>query len=175
MGIVQRIRGRRRRGERGATLVEFAILAPLLFILVFAIIEFGRLGFAYAELWTSAREGARYSTTVGNTGGDPNLPNFVDCAGIREAARSKLTTRALSDSDILVAYVDPGTGSLLADCQAGGAPLPSESGNIDPGTEIRISVAGDFNSLLPLVGPFLESIPLDSTQSRSVHLGVLGG
>lgn len=55
--------GRRRtdrgRGERGASLVEFALVAPLLFLLIFGIIEFG-WGFSqYLDTRHGAREGAR--------------------------------------------------------------------------------------------------------------------
>jgi Flp pilus assembly protein TadG len=45
---------RRRRG-RGAVMVEFALVAPLLFILLFGIIEFG---FAFVQ-WLDVRHGAR--------------------------------------------------------------------------------------------------------------------
>jgi Flp pilus assembly protein TadG len=59
--------------RRGAALVEFAIVLPLLFALVFGIIEFGFLFYNKAMLTNASREGARlgilYSfptrTTVG--------------------------------------------------------------------------------------------------------------
>lgn len=61
MGIVQRIRDRRRRGERGAALVEFAILAPLLILLLIGLIEFGWLFAQYNQVRHGVREGARYA------------------------------------------------------------------------------------------------------------------
>ena len=54
------------RGQEGASAVEFAIIAPLLFMLVFAIIGFG---IAFMQLQTirgAVREGARISA-VGAT------------------------------------------------------------------------------------------------------------
>ena len=45
--------------ESGAALVEFAIIAPLLLLLVFGIIEFGRAYNAQNSLTHAAREGAR--------------------------------------------------------------------------------------------------------------------
>ncbi len=49
----------RRRGERGAAAVEFAIVLPLLFVLLFGIIEFGILFYNYQVITNASREGAR--------------------------------------------------------------------------------------------------------------------
>jgi Flp pilus assembly protein TadG len=58
-----------RRGERGATAVEFAVILPILVVLVFGIIAFG-FGFArWVALTNGAREGARYMAI--NSAGDP--------------------------------------------------------------------------------------------------------
>lgn len=47
------------KNQDGATLVEFALIAPLLFLLIFGIIEFGLLLFNQHVITTSSREGAR--------------------------------------------------------------------------------------------------------------------
>jgi Flp pilus assembly protein TadG len=46
--------------ERGGSLVEFAIILPLLLILLFGIIEFGLLLYNQAVLTNASREGARF-------------------------------------------------------------------------------------------------------------------
>jgi len=51
---------RRARGERGAAMVELAIVLPVLLLLVFGIIEMGRLYNAQVTLTHAAREGIRY-------------------------------------------------------------------------------------------------------------------
>jgi len=50
-----------RQPERGAALVEFAILVPVLAILVFGTIDFGRVWQVEEQLKNSAREGANYA------------------------------------------------------------------------------------------------------------------
>jgi Flp pilus assembly protein TadG len=50
---------RRCRDERGVALVEFALIAPILFMLVFGIYAFGRAYNAKVELTGAVREGAR--------------------------------------------------------------------------------------------------------------------
>ena len=50
---------RGRAGDRGATAVEFALLLPLLLMMVFGLIDFGRALNAQLTLTQAAREGAR--------------------------------------------------------------------------------------------------------------------
>jgi Flp pilus assembly protein TadG len=57
---------RRGRGERGVAVVEFALVAPLLFILIFAIIDLGRAYSTLNQLAASAREGARLAAVLAN-------------------------------------------------------------------------------------------------------------
>jgi Flp pilus assembly protein TadG len=51
--------GRRLRGERGASAVEFAMIVPLLLALVLGIAEFGHAFSVQGTLSSAAREGAR--------------------------------------------------------------------------------------------------------------------
>ena len=51
---------RRMRGdERGAVAVEFALVVPLLLMVIFAIVEFGLIYNAQIQVTAAAREGAR--------------------------------------------------------------------------------------------------------------------
>ncbi len=50
---------RRARRRRGATVVEFALVAPLLILLIFGMFEFGRMMMVEQILTNAAREGAR--------------------------------------------------------------------------------------------------------------------
>ncbi len=58
---------RRKRDESGAALVEFALIAPLLVLLVLGIIEFGWLFGQYNDVRHGAREGGRYASVNGGT------------------------------------------------------------------------------------------------------------
>lgn len=53
----------RRDDPRGQALVEFAIIAPLLFLLLFGTIQFGFLLAGQVGMTNAAREAARYATT----------------------------------------------------------------------------------------------------------------
>ena len=54
--VVRHARGKHR---RGAAVVEFAVIAPLLFMLIFGMLEFGRLIMVQQVLTNASREGAR--------------------------------------------------------------------------------------------------------------------
>ena len=56
-----------RREERGSVVVEFALVLPILMLLLFGIIEFGRGYNAKIQLTSAVREGARKVALGGTT------------------------------------------------------------------------------------------------------------
>jgi Flp pilus assembly protein TadG len=62
---------RRRRWLPGQSIVEFALVAPVFFMLVFGTIEFGRLIWTAHELENGTREAMRYAAVHGSTSGAP--------------------------------------------------------------------------------------------------------
>jgi Flp pilus assembly protein TadG len=64
----------RSRGRRGQALVEFAISALLVLVMIFAVVEFGRMLLVYTTVTDAARLGARYAITHGTVpGGTANV------------------------------------------------------------------------------------------------------
>ena len=57
--MLKLIRKRRRDGEKGQALAEFALLVPIFLILLFAIVDFGIGFYSYISITNAAREGAR--------------------------------------------------------------------------------------------------------------------
>lgn len=62
---------RLRKGEHGQALVEMALVLPLFLLLLFGVIEMGRVGYAYITVSNAAREGGRIAT-IGGTDLDIN-------------------------------------------------------------------------------------------------------
>src|SRR5947199_10201023 len=54
-----------RRSRRGAAIIEFALLAPVLFMLILGMIEFGRVLMVAQLLTDAAREGGRQAVLAG--------------------------------------------------------------------------------------------------------------
>jgi len=58
---------RRHRGQESQALIEFALISPILLLLIFGIIDIGRAVFYYDTLNHAAREGARAAATAPST------------------------------------------------------------------------------------------------------------
>lgn len=61
------VSNKRRRSSRGATLIEFALCAFLLVIVLLSVVEMGRMVLVYTTVTNAARAGARYAIVHGST------------------------------------------------------------------------------------------------------------
>ena len=76
-----------RKKRRGATVVEFAFVAPVLFLLVFGMIEFGRMVMVQQILTNASREGARMAVLDGTTAAEvtTTVTNYLTATSISGA------------------------------------------------------------------------------------------
>jgi hypothetical protein len=89
--------------ERGQATVEFALVILLLMLLVFGIVDFSRLLFAYATMSNGVREGARYGIVhPPYNAGNPSDPNTQ---AIIRHARAMMV---LIGGDATISVVYPG-------------------------------------------------------------------
>lgn len=84
-------------GDRGASLVEFGIVAPLLLLLLFGVVEFGLLFGKKLDVSQGAREGARlaavnYQATDGSTGATQTTEIVTATCQRMEVASSTVIT-----------------------------------------------------------------------------------
>ena len=88
-----------RRSERGASLIETALVLPLLLLLVGGIVDFGFAFNNYITITNAAREGARYAS---------RFPNDAD--GILNAAKQEATNFGviLTDDELTISPDPPG-------------------------------------------------------------------
>jgi len=73
-----------RRSARGQSLVEFAVLAGILLVILMGIEEFSRLWYANITVHNAARVGAEY--------GAQNFTTAQDAVGIENAVREEMVT-----------------------------------------------------------------------------------
>lgn len=85
-------------GERGATLVEFAIALSVFLVAMFGVIEFGRAIWVHNALADAARRGARYAVlhSASDAAAVKNVVVYGDPAGGTQATVPNLTTTNVS-------------------------------------------------------------------------------
>ena len=88
----------RRRSENGQSLVEMALVAPLLLLLLAGVVDFGRAFHDYIVIMNSAREGARIASRLPCRAGSitqrQTLKTTIQNAVIQEAVNSGVTLAA---------------------------------------------------------------------------------
>ncbi len=165
---------RRTRWNSGQGLVEFALVIPILLIVVYAIIEGGRLLFIYSSIAAAGREAARYAAGIGNVGSNTAL--YDDCNGILAAATRIGTFAGVKPSDITIAYdkgpgttshvyCTPTTGTLEDNNIINGNPMPPGIGY-----RIDITVKTKYNPIVPVLP--ISSLTLQSQNSHTLLIEV---
>ena len=143
--------------SRAQGLVEFALVLPLLLLLIFGIMELGRLLVIYTSVATSSREAARYASGAGKISGGTNY--YLDCTGIRSSAKRVAVLIGLSDANINISYDHgPGTSVFSSTCPAG---TPVKMGD-----RVTVQVTGQYQPLFGLVN--LPAFPISAATSRTI-------
>lgn len=140
------------KGQRGATLVEFALVATVFLILVFGILDFARLLQSWVTVQHAAREGTRYALT-GRSDCDVAPDDRSAC--IIYAAEDATTGLAGAPGAIDVSmrtwaypdYADPPVeGSAGTACDA-----------------IEVKVEYDHQLVAPLISSIVDHVPISAS------------
>lgn len=135
------------RQENGASLVEFALVMPLLAILISAIINFGHLAINYVNLTMAMNAGIAYA--ISNPTTTSNIPTKMKSA--------------INDNSLSI------TTTQFCQCSNGTAPgcTTKCSDNILPGTYVTINAS---KSLSFLVLNFILPDPFTISASVTVRI-----
>lgn len=99
------------RSQAGQSLTEFALLLPLLVLVLLGVVEVARIYESYVTITNAAREGARYGIEHPTITGDCATDKTIKYRTCQEAANSDIT---LTSGDITVSCPDASGG----DCSA---------------------------------------------------------
>src|SRR6185503_784156 len=92
--------------SRAQAMVEFAIALPILLLLLYGVLEAGRLLFLYSTVVTASRQAVRYGAATGEN--DLGTPRYNDCDGIRAAANKVAFLSGPGGFDNVTIYWDTG-------------------------------------------------------------------
>jgi Flp pilus assembly protein TadG len=139
-GLLKRCR--RFKGEAGATLIEAALIIPLLMLFTFGTIDFASLFYAYLALENGISQATRFAVT-GNQMNDPANPgNLLSrTASIETAMRQATPTLTLADTAFTFTHMPSGGGGWIAGV---GGPSDIE----------KVSVNYTWTILTPIIRPF---------------------
>ena len=127
---------RRKKNEQGQAVVEFAVILPVLLLILFAILQFGVVFNNYIQVTAAAREGAR-KAAVSRTAGN--------CAAVQALATSAARTAApgLDQSKMAVTVTATCTNNAYA-----------------PGTDTKVTVTYPY--AISIIGRVVASGNLSS-------------
>lgn len=149
--------------EEGSAMVEFAITASLLFILLFGVMELCWALYSYEAVNTCAREAARYAIVHGSGCAPPNSAACFDDAN----------TTTLTENTSLETYVHslsyPGLNSSTVTVYtlntfAPGATACVSTNCAGAGDQVTVKVQYPFT----LAVPFLKSRPINMVGSSTM-------
>jgi Flp pilus assembly protein TadG len=135
MASTSRRRFGRLRSSRGSTLIEAAIITPLLLLLTFSIVDFGALLYIYLSLESGVTQATRFAITGSET------PGMTREDAIKDAMRRATPTLTIPDSAFTFTFM-PANGSTWS------------SGTGGPGDIGRVTVNYTWNIMTPLIRPF---------------------
>ena len=127
------------RSRSGQSLVEFALVAPLFFLLVFGITDFGRLFFTQETLQFALREAGRYAVTGQQMADSSNPGHYLSrLESIRAVAMQKAIGLISDENNIQVSSPQ------------GGVAVPTGG----PGQTVIISLTTNLQLITPMIGRF---------------------
>src|ERR1039457_6620436 len=138
---------RKFKGTPGEGLVEFAIVLPFFFLLMFGILDLGHLYFVQVTLENAIRQAGRYAVTGAHENGKSRVASIQDVA-----------TKAAMGLDITQCIVSSSSGS-----ETGGVGNAESAGL--PGENVKISLTTHLTLFTPLTdhiyaansgGPFTD-------------------
>lgn len=137
---------RRSRDERGAGLVEFALLLPLFLSLAFGVLTGGTAYNRKLAITTAAREGARYGATLPSS--TPVGTLLAQVADVTESSGSGELDDGTAGRLICVAFVSStGAASKLTrtTSDASGSGTCFSDGRTDSRVQVRVERTAEFN------------------------------
>lgn len=155
--------------RKGQGLVEFALILPILLILVLGIIDFGRVLTTYAVASNAVRDALRQAEILGfaaEFSSNPSqIPPYRDCARIRAIASRTLF---VSPDDITIAYIDhtKATSDVSRRTECNTATFPDSQ--IRNGDLLEVEYQGQINFLTPFMSAITPSMPVRFHGQRTI-------
>ena len=129
------------RARRGATSIEFALVAPVFFLVVFGIIENSRMLMLQHALTNASREGCRAA----------GLASSIDASKVETAVRD---------------HLKPTLGNMAIDTSKVRVTLPGDLTNVSSESDLTVAVEVDYADASWLPFGYLSVNPVIRAEAR---------
>jgi hypothetical protein len=154
--------------QRAQAMVEFMLALPVLLMLIYGIIEVGRLIFIFSSVANASRQAARYGSASGELN---NVAFYEDCDGIRAVANQ--SAFIITFDEILITY-DRGINSNGTSIPITGVDPEEEACPITVpvrnGDRIIVRVSTTYKPILTLLP--IDPMEIVSASARSFLISV---
>ena len=144
-------RYRRRSRSRGQSIVELALILPVLMLLVASTLDLGRMFYSQVTITNAAREGA-YEAAY-------NPSSFISDAPCH-TTQNRVMCRVLSEAK----------GSFVQVAKADVALACNPSCSTGIGNTVKVTVVGHFALLTPILAPFLGGSDVTLSSSATAQI-----
>jgi Flp pilus assembly protein TadG len=166
-------RVRRRRRQRGQTLVEFALVIPIFLMGVFGLIDGSRLVFLNSTLSEAAREGAREASVEASWLGSGDASCNTTGGPICPATLDILKSHVLAAVNHVTPLGAIPSSGVAMSCDASTPPTGTWTGQTctsnDTGSYVSVRVFSTFTPLTPVIGQILGAITLSGSATMTIN------
>jgi hypothetical protein len=131
-------------------MLEFALVLPLLLLVLMAIIDFGWILLVYSNIFNATREGVRYGVT---------RPR--DYYGIDSSARSRIAVVPPDDVEIYVWY-DHGPNTPSTD-------IFTDTNQVQVGDRVVVDAQYSVTPITPILQPLIGDLHLQAQGARTIQ------
>ncbi|MBK8314950.1 MAG: pilus assembly protein [Acidobacteria bacterium] len=155
-------------GQRGQTIVEFAIVLPIFLALVFSVLEIGRAWSTKQALTIAAREGSRILVLPYGAGLTYNSESAVQTAALNTATGYLGSSGVVVDDKVQISLVrmNPGNDGAYGTADD---PAPEVGySNAKRGDRVGIRITHTFETPLPIILGMFNNL----NSQNSIAMGV---
>jgi Flp pilus assembly protein TadG len=143
-----------RSGHRGQSVVEFALILPVLMLLLLMAVDFGRLFFSYVQVVNAAREAANNAAAEARYVQNGTMTATDYYAGIVNAAVQETNAQAQRGAEASLAVSSPACFTPAnASIACNTAPQDSTTAT-GVGNSVKVVVTQPFTFFTPFIGSF---------------------
>jgi hypothetical protein len=164
------------RKTRAQAMVEFMLALPFLLLMLYGIVELGRLAFIFTSASNASRAAARYAAASGDN--EEGIPHYMDCDGIRAIVNESAYITKFTDINITYDRGVNPDGTQIPITGIDPSPshnsCPSEDLDVRNGDRVIIQVSTEYEPIISIVPINPLEIVSSSAHTFLISIPILG-